>query len=161
MNTAVQILSPAVIRLVMLTLWDSWCGVSDDRRPWGVWICRYASLDEQAQDIYPSVDRLEEAWFMDDRGIRAASIHSYARCVTVHLIRPWWTGWNDAPENVVFGRNHQIGIASFAAYQESGDVYLDYQWGGTYGNGWRVPQDQLEKFAVGLPIGKPCELWRS
>ena len=126
------------IQQVLLTeILQQWLSLAERSRPWGMWIRQYPPLQPQDHDI-PKDAWPEQVWFVDEHGLRPQSIWAWRRFVAVHSEQPWCTrAWKE-PAIGVLGNPHRIGLAGFAPYAESADLYLETIWGGTFGQGLRV-----------------------
>src|SRR5438105_2059362 len=104
--------------------------------PWGIWIRLLAPLPPNVVPVgytyEQMLSQLQAVWFLDERGLRAESVWAYHRFVTVHDRQLWCSRFYE--RSLPSGRTyHQIAEATIGPYQESGDWYLDYQWGPRYG----------------------------
>ncbi len=125
--------------------------------PWGVWIRQFAALPPEADSANctyeDALSRIRAVWFLDERGLATHGVWEHHRYVTVHFRRPWTVLWVETslPSSHLY---NPIGTATIAPYEDSDDWYLDYQWGGLFGRGYRV------KVGVSGAIGL-SEIWTS
>lgn len=116
---------------------QQWRFLAERSQPWGVWIRQYPPLRAQDCDI-PKGSWPEQVWFADEHGLHPRSIWAWRRFVAVHSEQPWCRRAWQEPAIGVFGNPHRIGVAGFAPYVDSADLYLETIWGGTFGQGLRV-----------------------
>lgn len=141
--------SEAIERLLHFIVGE-WQAVPEQWRPWGVWITLHAPLPA-------SVDMLSDremtrsvraAWFLKDGIPQPRSIWEFIRFIVVHSQQPWNMRRDPVPDAVFSTRRHEIGLAAFAAFIDSPEIYLDTVWGGLWGRGRKVivnVQGQVEE----------------
>ena len=66
---------------------------------------------------------------------------NFSRFYTVHGLQPW-CGRMIREKDTIFGRVHEIGLAAFAEYRGTNDVYLETIWGNLHGRGGRYTADE-------------------
>ena len=127
---------PPVQDAVLHHIEAMWQANRQDGRPWSVWVRQHKPLPPAASQARTPVCA---TWFIDRRGIQPRSPWAYARFHTVHFDQPWCAKMFGEPANPLFGRRrHEIGLAAFARYIDSTELYLEMVWGGLGGQGWRV-----------------------
>src|SRR5258708_21845083 len=108
------------------TVDQQWRDLPPDQRPQGVWICYHEPLPPEAVDRITTP--LREVWFLDAQGLRSGDPWAFLRFFTVHNLRPW-NARTVPVKYQIFARAHEIGIAAFASYDGTKDVYLETVWG--------------------------------
>jgi hypothetical protein len=127
------------ISILLAAVEQQWRDLPPEQRPKGVWIRRHDPLPPDAVDRMPTPVRA--VWFLDERGLRKGDVRSFLRFYTVHIVQPWCA--RAVPEkNQIFGRVHAIGLAAFASYRGSDEVYLETIWGNLHGRGGRYSLDE-------------------
>lgn len=113
-----------------------WQSSSEEARPESVWIALHRPVARGTEDPETPVLR---AWLLDRTGLNKRQASDYVRFIGIHTGRGWASGTAVPAAAGVFnnrpGRMHTIGLASFAAVEESVSVYMQYIFGGTTGRG--------------------------
>ncbi len=118
---------------------DTWISTQNRMRPWGVWIVEHESLPNQTYELTSDV---RNAWFLSDDGIKEMGAWSYVRYLIVQSGKYWYTGCGPCPSNIFSERlRNEIGISGFAKYQNFDDFYLEWQFGGVFGRGYRYSRN--------------------
>lgn len=119
---------------------EEWRGLPIEWRPWGVWITLHTSLPAEADHLLPSTRTLRSAWFLEERMNvpQERSIWAFTRFWIVHFERPWDAAGCASTDPRFSARCYPIGVASFAPYADSRDIYLQTIWGGLRGFGRRL-----------------------
>lgn len=105
--------------------------------PDGIWIRRYPPVPPDTQDVNDTTMFPHAVWFVDQHGLRRENVWKWRRLVTVQWEKPWCQRtW--AEPNAVFGQRFLIGLAAFAPYVDGSGFYMETQWAGLFGHGWRV-----------------------
>jgi hypothetical protein len=113
-----------------------WRRVQEDGRPWGVWVRRYAPVPPDF-DGSRFRELPERAWFLTEEGMTVQSPWAYRRFEVVQGGRLWCLRFWPEPNPLFSTQLHHIGSAAFAPYRDLKGVYLEWQWGGLWGRGWR------------------------
>lgn len=108
--------------------------------PWGVWIRLYDPLSPTASDI-TNKHVLRRVWFLTERGLQERDPWEYARFVTVTWHRPWASA-GFAPREAIWGILFEIGLAAFAEFSGTEEVYRETRWGSRWGQGYRMKPDK-------------------
>ena len=125
-------------RYLLARIIREWMSLPDGSRPWGVWLRYYAPIATDIDHIGTNTSVPLQAWFLDKDGISERSVWEYQRFLVVHWEQPWCGRiWKERSLPISTG-TYEIGLAAFAPYEDSSDVYLDWIWGGLWGRGWRV-----------------------
>jgi hypothetical protein len=117
---------------------EEWQGLPAQWRPWSVWITLHTPLAAEVHcPLQPTTRTLRSAWFLEERMNvpQERSIWAFTRFWIMHFERPWdATGWaSDDPRFAA--RCYPVGMAAFAPYVDSFDIYLQTVWGGRWGLG--------------------------
>lgn len=132
-------MSPILAQACLAEIRQIWLGARED----SVWIAAHAPVGPETIDPDTSVIN---AWIMDIYGIERRSADDFVRFMTVQSGRHWSTGMSALAHTGVFndrpGRMHTIGLAAFAAIQDTELIYLHYIWGGTTARGSKYPFDR-------------------
>jgi hypothetical protein len=119
---------------------EHWSRLSDESRPWGVWISGHDNFSQSSTQLDSIV---QSVWFLDKKGIKKRSLWEFARFYTVHFAQPWCsrveakTVWGSTEND-----SYPIGIAAFAPLQEKNSVYIEVQWAGKFGQGSKCFVDE-------------------
>jgi hypothetical protein len=129
----------SLIGLVFDSIRAEWRDIPPHLAPWGVWIAQHPPLPADAHPISLHLRAVQRAWLLqgDDPQPRERNVWEYLRYVVVHFERPWDT-YHQAPQDPRFARTFPMGMARFAPFGESEDVYLETVWGGLWGRGRRL-----------------------
>jgi hypothetical protein len=118
---------------------NDWKNLGEDFQPWGAWIKEYPSISRGITDGIDDATIIpKNVWFLDKSGITRKSIWEYRRMIVVQFFQPWCKRIYREPTIWSTTRKHEIGLASFAQYEQSKDYYFDTMWGGLFGWGWQV-----------------------
>ena len=122
----------------LLSTSESWRRDTAGRQPWGAWIALHDALPAGDQSFLsiPSAP-VRRVWFLDAGGSRERSAWEYVRFHVVHSVQPW-CGRTTREVPAIFGRVHEIGLAHFAQFAGTSDVYAGMQWGSLWGRGVRL-----------------------
>jgi hypothetical protein len=104
-----------------------------------VWLRYYAPFAADVRDL--SDIKLApplQAWFLDKSGLDERSVWEFQRFAVTHGVQPWCGRILKETSLPISTGPHEIGLAAFAEYEDSTDVYLDWIWGGLWGRGWRI-----------------------
>ena len=125
-------------RYLLARIRSEWESLPADSRPWGVWLRHYAPLAADTINLGINTGPPLQAWFLDKVGLSERSVWEFQRFLVTHWVQPWCGRiWKERSLPVSTGA-HEIGLAAFARYEDSSDVYLDWIWGGLWGRGWRI-----------------------
>ncbi len=131
---------PELQDILLREIVSEWKALSPQHRPWGMWITLHTPLAEGTDSIRTAATPALTAWFLNREGLRRRNIWEYARFYVMHAEQPWCGNTIGVP-NGVWGNPHLIGLASFAEYVDTEDIYLETVWGGLWGRGDRVTID--------------------
>jgi hypothetical protein len=129
-------MQPALIDFALNRIQQEWNCL--ETRPWGVWIGQYTPVPEPFTDSLNSWSSLQRAWFLSGSGLNPRSVQDYWRMMVLHWEKPWCSKTDRERTFWSITGGFEIGFASFAQYDNSGDLYLELQWGGLHGRGWRL-----------------------
>jgi hypothetical protein len=131
------IMNAALQHTLLNLIEQQWRSLPPAAQPWGVWIRSYDCVEPDSNGI--AIEAWPQAvWFLDHSGLHERDIWVWQRFRVVLIDQPWCQrGFAKEPVHV-FGRRHEIGLAAFAPYRNSTDIYLEVIWGGTFGSGWRM-----------------------
>lgn len=119
---------------------EEWQGLPAQWRPWGVWITLHASLPAETDHLLHPTRTLQRAWFLEERmnGPQERSIWAFTRFWMMHFERPWDAAGDPSGDPRFSARCYPLGMAAFAPYADSHDLYLQTIWGGLWGFGQRL-----------------------
>lgn len=153
------------IGILLATVEQQWREIPSEQRPKRVWICSHdplppdivdqitiplhgglllgfvAAHDVSAGIVNQITSPLREVWLLDEWGIRKGDVWAFLRFYTVHIVQPWCAR-TYRERNQIFGRVHEIGLAAFASYRGTDNIYLETVWGNLHGRGGRYAVDQ-------------------
>jgi hypothetical protein len=113
-----------------------WLNSPEESRPELVWIALHGPIPRDTSDPETPVLR---AWLLDRTGLNEKQAIEYVRFIAIHSGKGWASGASGPPSGGIFnsgqGRVHTIGLAAFAAVEESDLIYLHHIFGGTSGRG--------------------------
>ncbi|MBI3229625.1 MAG: hypothetical protein HYZ45_05420 [Burkholderiales bacterium] len=113
-----------------------WRQLPEDVGCVGTWVRLYASLSEDGASCSQHPPR--RVWFIDRHGIHAKDVSSYARFHAVLIEQKWLSPMiYSRPNEKIFGRRHEIGLAAIAPLNGGPDWYLEFQWGHLCGASYR------------------------
>jgi hypothetical protein len=141
-------------RLLLERVVGDWQSLAPGMQPWGMWIALYAPLPVDADTLDRTASRALRAWFLDARGLQPRGTLEYERFWIIHFEQPWCRRPYPEPGEILGAQTYPIGLAAFAAYSDTMDVYLQVEYGARFGRGYRVTVDGDQRRAE-------RELWRS
>jgi len=148
-------MDPSVIQQILQHIKEEWQALpmlsvagQPRSKPWGVWITLHAPLPANADMISRPAHSAWRAWFLQDGPDQPQerSIWEYIRFYVVHFERPWDKAHLAGTDPRVY-RYFVLGLAAFARYEDTQDIYLETVWGSLWGLGRRLTinaQGQLE-----------------
>lgn len=148
-------MDPSIIQQVLQRIKEEWqalpvlsVGGQPGSKPWGVWITLHAPLPAVTHMISQPTHSVWRAWLLQDGPDQPQerSIWEFIRFYVVHFERPWDKEYL-AGTDPRFDRYFILGLAAFARYEDTQDIYLETIWGGLWGLGQRLTinaQGQLE-----------------
>ncbi len=119
---------------------ETWKELPVARKPWGVWITLHAPLPANADSLMRSTLPFRRAWFLtDSMGMpQERSIWAFTRFWVMHFERPWDEAGCASSDPHFSADYYAIGLAAFAPYAGSNDIYLETIWAGLSGFGQRL-----------------------
>jgi hypothetical protein len=118
---------------------QEWKALPKEAPPWGVWITQHAPILETITDGVTSVSPIERAWFLSTKGLEQRNAWEFFRMMVIQGEQPWCSKAFKEKSAIRSGtKMHEIGLAAFAQYRDSRNLYLETQWGGLYGAGWCI-----------------------
>jgi hypothetical protein len=141
-------------RLLLERVVQDWRSLDQGTQPWGLWITLHAPLPVEADALDRAAPPACRAWFLDAGAVQSRSTLEYERFWTVHFEQPWCRRPYREPGQILGADTYPIGLAGFAAYSGTSDLYLEVVYGKLHGRGYRLT----------LNSGQLCaerELWRS
>lgn len=150
-------MDPSVIQQLLQLIKEEWQAlpVLSKRgqpwsKPWGVWITLHAPLPADADMISQPAHSVWRAWFLQagpDQP-QERNIWEFIRFWVMHFERPWdKERLAGTDPRFSIQPYYALGLASFAGYENSQDIYLGTIWAGLWGLGRRLTinaQGQLE-----------------
>jgi hypothetical protein len=122
-----------------------WLRLPEDTGVKGTWVRLYNELSAEGIKC-GSYQVPIRVWFIDRSGIRAKEVHDFARFEAVLIEQRWLPPWTfRRPSEQIFGRRHEIGLATIGPLSETPDWYLDFQWGHLFGHAYRYSVDSSTK----------------
>jgi len=119
-----------------------WKSVSDERRPWGVWIREYKSL--RTTDSVPFFVVPSSVWFLDKKGFSQKNPSEFQRFIVVQTGKYWCKSFY-REDSAVFGRRFEIGLVSFGnIFEAENEYYFDFLFGGLFGRGYKYKFDEFD-----------------
>lgn len=149
-------MNPIWIHQLFSLITEEWKALPQECKPWGAWITLHAPLAAATNDPLLHEAPPQQAWFLEE-GMgrpRERSVWAFTRFRVMHFVRPWDTGDCATPDPRFSARCYPLGLAAFAPYADSHDLYLETIWGGRWGLGRRLtltPEGLIEP-AQGLWI---------
>jgi len=119
---------------------EEWQGLPVEWKPWGVWITLHTPLPAEADGLVQPTCTLCRAWFLEESTSRPQerSIWAFTRFWIMHFERPWDAAGCARGDPRFSARCYPIGMAAFAPYADTPDIYLQTIWGGLWGFGRRL-----------------------
>ena len=123
--------------------------------PWAVWIRLNQPISISQNSLSDPTDSILRTWFLTKHSLEERDIEEYSRFV---LVKGWESHvfqGNSQKLTASTERFHQIGLAAFAQIIETEKVYLEFQWGRLYGQGYQIAVGQDNALHVTKSV------WRS
>ncbi|HEV8190109.1 MAG TPA: hypothetical protein VGP82_01270 [Ktedonobacterales bacterium] len=119
---------------------DRFADHQGEKWPYGAWICLHEPLPVGMDEVNIQINvPWSAARFLDSDGVRRMEPAAFLRFWTVQIQRPWATGAATFPYQVDFTRpRNRIGVAAFAPFDGTDEIYLEAIWGGLWAPGQRV-----------------------
>ena len=119
---------------------EEWEELPAQCRPWGVWITLHTPLPAGADHLLQPMRTLRSAWFLEERMNvpQERSIWAFTRFWMMHFERPWDAAGCASADPRFSAPCYPLGMAAFAPYAASHDIYLQTIWGGLRGFGRRL-----------------------
>lgn len=119
---------------------EEWQKLPSQWRPWGVWITLHMPLSAEAEHPLQPTHALRSAWFLEERMNvpQERSIWAFTRFWAMHFERPWDAAGCASADPRFSARCYPLGMAAFAPYGYTPDIYLQTLWGGLWGFGRRL-----------------------
>jgi hypothetical protein len=132
-------MNPVWIQQLWTQIRQEWNALPEAGKPWGVWITLHAPLVAAADDPL-QLASVQQAWFLAEGMERPheRGIWTFARFWVMHFERSWDVAGGASPDPRFSARLRPIGLAAFAPYADSQDLYLETIWGGLWGWGRRL-----------------------
>jgi hypothetical protein len=143
-------MNPVWIQQLWSRIRQEWNALPEAVKPWGVWITLRAPLAADVDHPLQREDLPLQAWFLE-AGMETPherSIWAFTRFWVMHFEQPWDVAGCASPDPQFTARCYPIGLAAFAPYADSQDVYLETLWGGRWGMGGRLtltPEGVIER----------------
>jgi hypothetical protein len=131
-----------------------WRSLSADFRPWGIWLTLHGAPPEEVDTLDRERSPAQRAWFLDENGVQHRDVWAFMRVWVVHLLQPWCKRPFRESDAMFASHRHFIGLAAFAACEETDNVYFEVVFGGLSERGCRLVMGECG--AV-----REVELWRS
>ena len=119
-----------------------WISLPDGFVPPRVWIRQYAPL---APEVAPERDTInfdtqfpQNAWLLDESGLRDEDVWKWQRFITSHSIQPWSSRIWPESSPLWKSKPREFGLAAFAQYEALHVFYVEMIWDGTFASGLRV-----------------------
>lgn len=131
-------------QLLLDLIAGEWSRLSDASRPPRMWVLRHAPVPADGEQMHAAVGSSppERAWMLTEGGYELRSQSEYARFAAVHWTRAW-SGAMVPPANAIHGKGrHEIGVARFAAVQDTRTVYVEWTFAGLNGRGSIVAAEE-------------------
>src|SRR5215472_10235820 len=118
------------------------------------WRALRAPLARDA-DFLPLDAPIHQVWFLDGSMIKPQNrnVSEFARFLAMHFLRPWDIAECASADPRFSARCYPLGLAAFAPYADSTDVYVETIWGKRWGWGRRL------RFAPDASIAQMDGLW--
>ena len=119
---------------------EEWLELPAQWRPWGVWITLHTPLSAGTDHPLQATHTLRSAWFLEERmnEPQERSLWAFIRFWIMHFERPWDAAGCASDDPRFSARSYPVGMAAFAPYADSPDIYLQTIWGGLWGFGRRL-----------------------
>ena len=142
-------MNPVWIQQLWSLIRGEWNALPEAGKPWGVWIRLYAPLAVTADHLQQEALPLQ-AWFLEEgmEWPHERSIWAFARFWAMHFERRWAVADCATLDPRFSARCYPLGLAAFAPYADSQDLYLETIWGGRWGWGRRLsltPEGLIER----------------
>ena len=131
-------MAPETQENVLRHVVQEWAKLPAGERPWGIWITRHGPVPEDLVELRHEAHPANHAWFLDDRGLREASVWSFRRFYVTQFVQPWCRSF--CQQAVLTNSHHlfPIAMAAIAPYAHSRDVYLEITFGPLSGRAYRI-----------------------
>jgi hypothetical protein len=116
-----------------------WKNLTPESQPWGVWVRQYMPIPNGFDGGGECPSPFVRAWFINQTGISPRNYWEYRRMSAVQFEKLWCKKTDNWERTIWSTRGrHEIGLAGFAEYENSNDIYLETIWGGLFGRGMRI-----------------------